>query len=150
MASKNTEQRFCYDLPKGWQDQTVYHFIGPEDSGLQHSVRMTIDRALPIREISRFARQRTQPITDSLQSVEVIKNEDTTVDGCHPSWEFIYKWFPAQDRIMIRSYLFVICGKMGFTFEAQFTKRTYGTVGLQLRQVVDALLPGTFEPLEDE
>ncbi|MBD3257311.1 DUF1795 domain-containing protein [candidate division GN15 bacterium] len=150
MAAKRANKRFCYELPKGWQDQTVYNFIGPEDSGIQHSVRMIIDRHLLVKEISRFARQRTQPIEDSLQSVEVLKNEETTVEGCHPSWEFIYKWVLAEDRVMIQTYIFVICEKMGFTFEARFTKRTFNTVGRQLHEVVEALLPGTFEPLEDD
>ena len=150
MAAKPRKNRFSFDLPKGWQDQTVYNFVGPQDSGVQHSVRMTVDRMLIEKEINRFAAIKAQPIRDMLQSVEVLRDEETTVNGCHPSYEFVYKMTISDSRAMIHSCVLVIAEGMGFCFEARFTSKSYKTVGLQLRGVVDAVLPGTFEPLDDD
>lgn len=149
MTPRKNENRFKIDLPKGWRDQTVYHFVGPEDSGLEHSVRMTIDRGPVPPDIAQFARRRTQPIKDSLQSVEVLKDEDITEADCNPCWEFVYKWIPSDSRVMIQTTVFVITDTMGFVFESRFTKKTYQTIGRQIHEVIEALLPGTFEPTED-
>ena len=148
--AKRKNSRFCFDLPQGWEDQTVYHFIGPEESGLRHSVRMVIDRTLLKKEIKQFARVKTQPIADSLQSIEVLKDEETTVGGCFPSYEFVYKWVLGEKRTMINNCVFVIADGMGFCFEARFSKKSYKTVGLQLRDIVEAILPGTFEPQDED
>jgi hypothetical protein len=150
MAARRKESRFDFNLPRGWQDQTVYSFVGPEDSGVRHGVRMLVDRKLLQKDINSFAAVKAQPIRDMLQSVEILKDEETTVDGCHPSYEFVYKLMLSDTKAMIHACVMVIAEGMGFCFEARFTKRSYKTVGLQLRNVIEAVIPGTFEPLDED
>lgn len=141
---------FKIDLPVGWEDQTVYHFQGPAIDGTPHTLILVIDRHLQDVDIREFANQRIEPITQALQGLEVLKSEETTIEFGHPTYEFVYKWMPSDDVRIYQKYIFVIGNGLGFTFSASFTKKSFKTLALQLKDVVEAVLPGTYKPLEEE
>ena len=31
------------DLPDGWEDKTIYTYMGPDDSGVQHILTLVVD-----------------------------------------------------------------------------------------------------------
>lgn len=138
--------RFNIPLPGGWEDQTVYFFRGPEIDGREHKLMMTVDRHPQKKNISEFAWQRTKPVIESLQGVEILKDEETTVPGCYPSYEFVYKWIPAEGIRLFRKCVFVLHGEYGFSFEIEFSKRTYKMLGGQVKKLIEGLLPETYEP----
>lgn len=143
------ENRFQFDLPSGWEDQTVYFFRGPVIDGKEHRLMLTIDRHLQQGDVAEFALQRTRPITDALRGVEVLKNEDTTVAGCYPSWEFVYRWIPSDETKIFKKHVFVLRGGYGFSFEIEFSKMSHKMLGDQVKKVIERLLPGTYEPGDD-
>lgn len=146
----NTNNPFEFELPSGWEDQTVYVFKGPEVNELEHSVMLIIDRKVRQYEISNFAMMRTSPIIETMDNIEVLKDEEITGPDGNPAWEFVYKWVPSDDQVFFIKYVFVLKHKMGFTFSGKFTKQTLKTVGAQLKQMVETFLPGTYqEPEED-
>jgi hypothetical protein len=142
------ENRFDFDLPSGWEDQTVYTFKGPDDGEMEHTIMLIVDRKLLQDSVAAYAQERTAPITDTLQGVDVLKDEETTVPGCNPSYDFFYKWVPSDGTILFQKSTFVIAGGMGFCFCGRFSKRTLKTVGSMMKKVVESVLPGTYEPLE--
>ncbi|UCC44002.1 MAG: DcrB-related protein [Candidatus Zixiibacteriota bacterium] len=148
MSSFESTEFFKVDLPMGWEDQTVYVFNGPDQDGMQHSIMITIDRQLRHETIASFAREKTDPLVDGLQGVDVLKDEETTIPGGNPAWEFVYKWVPSEDSLIMQKYVFVIKDNMGFAISAKFSRKSYKTVGLQLPKIIESLLPGTYEPLE--
>lgn len=141
---------FKFDLPKGWMDQTVYVFQGPKEADLDHSIMLTLDRKLRHDEISQFAYERTSPIIETMTGIDVLKNEEITLPDGNPVWEFVYKSVPADGMIFFQKYVFVFKDKFGFTFSGKFTKQTIKTVGAQFKQIIETLVPGTYEPLEDD
>ncbi len=146
---KKDETMFDIKLPQGWEDQTVYFFRGPSIDDREHKVMMTIDRLPQQDEISRFAAVRTRPIVENLQGVEVLKDEETTPAGCYPSYEFVYRWIPADGMKIVKKHIYVLHGRFGYCFEAEFTKKSYKMLGGQLKKLVESLLPGTYEPVDD-
>jgi len=144
------QNRFRIDLPKGWEDQTVHIFRGPEEGGLGHSLMLVVDRHLQHKDIVSFAREKTNPITSNMDSIEVLKDEDVTIKGGNAAYEFVYKWAQGDGQATFMKYVFVIKDDLGFTFSAGFSKRTLKTVGTQLGDTIEAILPGTYEPLEEE
>jgi len=138
--------RFRFDLPRDWQDQTVYHFSGPEIDGQKHMLTLTIDRQLQETDIGSFARVRTQPAVESLQGIEVLKDEETTVPGCYPTYEFVYRWIPSAEIRLFKKYIFVLRESMGYSFEIEFSKKSYKLLGEQVKKIIESMLPGTFEP----
>jgi hypothetical protein len=150
MAHVEMDNLFRIDLPQGWQDQTVYVFRGPEEDGREHNLMLMIDRFLQHDDIGAFAREKTQPIMDALQGVEALKDEEITLEGGNPTYEFVYKWVPSENYISFQKYLFVFCGGMGFTFSIGFSKKSLKLLNGQVNRIIESLLPGTFEPLEEE
>ncbi len=148
MASQKS--RFKLPLPRGWEDQTAYTFMGPVERGVQHILMMILDRHLQHTSVRSFAREKVTPILSSLQGVEILKDEEVTIPGGNPVYEFVYKWIPGEGNVLIQKYVFVFCDGIGFTFSARFSKTTLKTVGLQMPRIIEALLPGTYEPVEDE
>lgn len=144
------DNAFKFDLPKGWMDQTVYVFQGPKEADLDHSIMLTLDRKLRHDEISQFASERTSPIIETVDNIDVLKDEEITLPDGNPAWEFVYKWVPADGMIFFQKYVFVFKDKIGFTFSGKFTKQTIKTVGAQFKQIIENLVPGTYEPLDDD
>jgi hypothetical protein len=145
---ENTNQ-FRFDLPDGWQDQTVYHFRGPVIDDKEHRLMLIIDRSLQQTDVKEFARLRTQPVVEALQGVEVLKDEETTVSGCYPSYEFVYRWMPAEGMRIYKKHVFVLREGGGYSIEIEFSKKSYKMLGSQVKKMIESLLPGTYEPRED-
>ncbi|MCX5752511.1 MAG: DcrB-related protein [Candidatus Krumholzibacteria bacterium] len=148
MMKKDTN-RFEFDLPDGWQDQTVFHFRGPVIDDQEHLLTLVIDRFLQQTDVREFARPRTQPVLAALQGVEVLKDEETTVPGCYPSYEFVYRWMPVEGVKIFKKQIFVLRESAGYAFDIEFSKKSYKMLGEQVKKVIENLLPGTYEPRED-
>lgn len=144
------DSRFYIETPEGWADQSVYAFNGPEEDGTPHLVLMNIDRELQHDDIAAYAREKTQPIVDNLQGVEVLKDEDITSEGGNPAWEFVYKWLPSEGSVFVQRYVFVFKDEMGYAITGRFTKRTFKTVGRSMTDLIESLLPGTFHDTDEE
>jgi hypothetical protein len=142
---KDTDQ-FRFDLPDGWQDQTVFHFRGPVIDGEEHLLTLVIDRSLRQADVREFARPRTQPVLQALQGVEVLKDEETTVPGCYPSYEFVYRWMPAEGVKIFKKQILVLRESSGYSFDIAFSKKSYKLLCEQVKKVIESLLPGTYEP----
>ncbi len=141
------DNRFRFDLPKGWQDQTVYYFIGPEIDGTGHQMILTLDRNLQQEEIGSFARKKTGPIVSSLGGLEVMKDEEVTLEGGNPAYEFVCKWVPSDQMTVIKMFVFVFYDDIGFSFSCDFSRKSYKMLGSQFRKIVEDLLPGTYEEI---
>ncbi len=142
--------RFLFDLPRGWEDQTVYIFEGPKEGNNEHRLVMYLDRQLQDADLISFARSKISPIVDNLSGVETLKDEEVTLEGCNPCYEFVYKWIMAENLAYFHKYIFVIKDGIGFTFSCRFTKATYKLLGHQMNDVVEALVPGTYEVVEED
>jgi hypothetical protein len=140
---------FKLDLPRSWDDQTVYYFRGPDIDEKEHQIILTIDRYLQHEDIEDFAREQTDPLLQNLQGLEVLKDEDVAIDDGNPVWEFVCRWTPGENVSVFKKYIFVFFDGMGFTFQAEFSKKSYKILGSQMKQMVENLLPGTYEPLEE-
>ncbi|RKX21635.1 MAG: hypothetical protein DRP51_03905 [Candidatus Zixiibacteriota bacterium] len=141
---------FMFDLPKGWMDQTVYVFQGPKEADLDHGLMLTLDRKWRFNDIADFAAEKTLPIIETMDNIDILKNEEITLPNGNSAWEFVYKSVPADGMIFFYKYVFVYKDKIGFTFSGKFTKQTIKTIGAQMKQIIENLLPGTYEPPDED
>lgn len=139
--------RFKFDIPDGWEDQTAYIFDGPEESEIDHRLMLNIDRYLQHDDISSFAQEKTDALKDSLQGMDILKDEEITIPGGNQVYEFVYRWIPSEDKTIFYKFVFIIKDKYGFSFSCMFSKKTLKTVGLQMSEVIESLVPGTYSPL---
>ena len=150
MPNKPDFNPFDFDLPSDWQDQTVYVFRGPDIGEVEHRLMITVDRYLQHENITDFAHEKTAPIMDSLSGLEVIRDEEITIENGHPAHVFVCKWIPTDEKIIFKKYVFVMGHGMGFMFFCDFSKKSMKMLGGQMNDIIESLLPGTFQPIEDD
>jgi hypothetical protein len=141
---------FQFDLPHGWENQTVYHFRGPSDGEREHVVMLVINRHLRHDDVVDFAKEQIDPMISNLQGTEVMKDEEITLENGNPAYEFVYRWTPADGVNIIKKYVFVIVDSLGFIFSCEFSKKTLKTVGSGMIDLIESILPGTYEEIEED
>ncbi|MBN1163425.1 MAG: DcrB-related protein, partial [Candidatus Krumholzibacteriota bacterium] len=145
MNMGSLHNQFRFDLPGEWEDQTVFVFRGPIIGESEHKLLVTIDRNPQQDDIREFARDRTSPLVDSLQGLEVLKDEEITLEDGNPAYEFVCKWIPSEEISIIKKYVFVFYDRMGFTFSCDFSKKSYKILGGQMSGIIESFLPGTYQ-----
>ena len=56
---EKTNNRFHFDLPEGWNDQTVYFFKGPDEGNFDHMMMLAIDHQLQHDDIEDMVLEKT-------------------------------------------------------------------------------------------
>nr|MBN2276485.1 DcrB-related protein [candidate division Zixibacteria bacterium] len=138
-----TNNKFNLDLPADWNDHTVHCFMGPDDSGHQHMLTVVVDPDVRGLELIEFARDRIAAAANPMQSIEVLKDEEKTLANGLPAWEYVYKWVPADGKVVYQKNIYMIIGERGYTFMASFTKKTMKTIALEVEKMICSLEPLT-------
>ncbi|MCK4574614.1 MAG: DcrB-related protein [candidate division Zixibacteria bacterium] len=149
MARNDNEMSFDIHLPSGWEDQTVYHFKGPEIDGRAHMLRLVVDRNLWHDNMASFVKDKRELLLETQQGIEVLKDQEVTIHNGNPVHELVYKWMIGEEKTAFCKYIFVMKDEMGFTFFTEFSKKSYKLLTGQVREIVENLLPGTYETQED-
>ncbi len=134
------------DLPDGWEDKTIYTYMGPDDSGVQHILTLVVDENVDSMNVSEFAAQRIDVIKDSMASITVLKDELKELPSGRTVHEFVYKWVPA-DKVIFQKFVYLLINDVGYTFSCNFSKKTIKTIGLQVDGIIDSFNP---ERIEEE
>ncbi|MFH2036489.1 MAG: DcrB-related protein [Candidatus Zixiibacteriota bacterium] len=142
------DNKFKFNLPSEWEDLTVYYFRGPTIDGTNHQIILTLDRNLQHDNIESFAKERTDPIVENLSGLEILKDENITLDDGNPAYEFICKWIPSDEITFVKVFVFVFHNKIGFSFNCDFSKKSYKMLSGQFRNIVEQILPGTYEEID--
>ena len=141
MARTDSNHRFSLELPKGWEDQTVHFFMGPEDSGVQHSLTLTIDHYLSTDDLAEYAQQKTDQYLQSLSGGELIKSEQMTLEDGTPAWVAVCKTVPSKDQIVLQKRVYVIANDVGYIFCSNSSRKTIMTIGKQVQMIINSLVP---------
>jgi hypothetical protein len=136
-------QYFRLSLPEGWENETVYLFRGPEDGGLQHYLRLVIHPNLGKRDLDTFAHDHIEQVKQNLGSIEVLREEPRTLESGQEVYEFVYKWIPADDKVIFQKFVYMAIEHKGYMFSCEFNNRTRKTVALEVEKIIES-----FEPLE--
>ena len=140
MAKQNTNHRFRIDLPDEWEDQTAHFFVGPEDSGVQHTLTLTIDNYLRTGDLALYAKLQTEQYLQSVSGAELLKDEQIVLDNGTPAWVAICKTVPSPDQIVLHKRVYVIQNDVGYVFGANFSRKTIKTIGKQVLQIIGSLV----------
>ena len=133
---------FKLTLPDGWEDRTIYTYKGPDDGAVQHYVTLVIDRSVKGVELSEFARDRINAIANTLQGLEVLKDESKMLANGRAVHEFVYRWMPAEDKPIFQKLIYMLIGGVGYTFSGGFSKKTIKTIALEMEQLISSFEPG--------
>jgi hypothetical protein len=133
MSSENL--RFKVDLPKGWKDTTVYTYQGPDDSGVQHNITLVVDRKPAAPDLKTYAAERRSQLLATLQGIDILKEEERTMESGYPAYELVYKWIPVEGTVVYQKVLFMLVGRVVCTFSGNFSKKTIKTIGVEFDRI---------------
>lgn len=128
-------------LPPGWEDQTIYTYMGPEDSGIQHLLTLVVDKSAGKTELSDYVRERRDLTLNTMPGMEMLKEEQKTLDSGFPAVEIVFKWIPSDESIIYRKQVFLIVDEIGYIFSANFSKKTIKTIGTEVDRIINSFNP---------
>lgn len=147
MGSTNNQYRI--DLPDGWEDRTIHLFMGPDDSGVQHMMQLSIDPETEGAELREYARQRIDAAMESLQGAEILKEEEKTLKNGRTVYECVYRWIPVDGKKLFQRLVYMIVDGTAYTFSANFSKKTIKTIGVEVERMINTFLTGAEYNEED-
>ena len=135
-----TNNRFDMTLPPGWEDQTVYCYAGPFDSGVQHLLTLSVDPKV-VAPLAEYARERIDITLDTLSGTEILKEEEKTLPSGAQAYEVVIRWIPTEDNVIFRKQMYVKIEDKVYCFAANFSKKTIKTVGVEVDRIINSLVP---------
>jgi hypothetical protein len=133
--------QFTLDLPGGWEDETIYTYKGPDDSGVQHRITLVIDRATDAETIDEFAGPRIDTVMATLQGAEMLKEEPKELASGIPAYECVYKWIPVGSDARFVRNVYLLADGVGYTFSGTFSKKTLKTIGVEMDRIIESFVP---------
>ncbi|UCE67681.1 MAG: DcrB-related protein [Candidatus Zixiibacteriota bacterium] len=137
------KNRFRIDFPDGWEDQTIYTFKGPDDSGVQHNLVLIIDNEVGGVDLNTYAKLRLESIKDTLTGFELMGQREKELKSGNKAYEIVYKWTPAENKTLVQKQVFTIIGGKAYNFTSSFSKKTIQTIGVQVDEIIDSFNPGS-------
>jgi hypothetical protein len=137
--------RFQITLPNGWEDETIFSYKGPDDSGVQHRITLVIDRATDAASPEEFARPRIDTVMATLQGAEILKEEPKELASGIPGYEVVYKWIPVGSAARFVRNVYLLADGAGYTFSGTFSKKTLKTIGVEMDRMIESFAPADAE-----
>jgi hypothetical protein len=141
MTADFKRNQFDIMLPDGWEDQTVYTFRGPDDSGIQHNLVLIIDPDPGKLNLQEYAKMRLDSIKDTLPGFELMSEQEKQLKSGRQAYEIVYKWSPAEGKMLIQKQVYLIIGGRAYNFTASFSKKTIRTIGSQVDEIIGSFTP---------
>lgn len=141
---------FNEKLPGEWRDQSVYTLMGPDDSGVQHLLTFVVDTEVSNYDLEEFARERIDIMLSSLQSADVLKDEQKTLANGRTVHELVYKWVPVDGKIIFQKVVYMLIDGTGYSFSANFSKKTIRTIGVEVERIINSFSPTSEESEVEE
>lgn len=129
---------FEVNLPDRWKDTTVYTYQGPDDSGVQHNISLVIDWEAATADLKTYAAERRSQLLATLQGIDILKEEERTMESGYPAYELVYKWIPVEGTVVYQKVLFMLVGRVVCTFSGNFSKKTIKTIGVEFDRIASS------------
>ena len=131
---------FRFDLPvTGWQDQSIYTFKGPTVDEMDHYLYLALDRDIQNATLEQYADVKVNIILSSLEKIKILSDASVSLQAVFAR-ELILKWSPAIGVSRYKKYLFVVEDGIGFTFNCDFTQKSFSLVADQMTAIVAHLV----------
>lgn len=138
--SKNNQIQVL--LPEGWEDGTIYSFLGPERAGQRSMVTLCVDpSAGAVVPLDEYARTRAAQVMDSLAEPEVLKEESRKLANGREVYEFAYRAGVGSERAYVW-LAFMIERGAGYMFYGRAMRSTRELTAAAFRQIIESFTPG--------
>jgi hypothetical protein len=123
-----------------WQETTVYTFKGPNDSGVQHNLVMTVDTSVAKDvELKDYAKGQCEATARLLPGFEYVDEKEKTHPWGIPVYEITYKYIPTDDLTLFQKQWYMIIDKKAYIFTSTFNKKTLNTIAEDISGIIGSL-----------
>lgn len=129
---------FDLELPDGWANQTAYQIIGPVENDQAPLLTLTLDREPVADDLDEFADARVAMLEDAFGQMEILKNENITLDNGIAAREFIFK-LSLGEAPVYRKHIWILHNDTGYDFVGDFAKHTLKTYGVDMLRIAGTL-----------
>lgn len=134
--------KFQIALPKGWIDQTVYRYEGPEMDGVKHHINVSIDSDVKGLSLVEYAQVQIQMVASSLNGYCVLKQGTIRLYNQVPAYENVYRWTPIEGQYIYQRSLYIFNDNLAYTLLASFTKHSWKTQGATIDMMMKSFSLG--------
>ena len=138
----STNNQFSIELPDDWEDATTYSFMGPEINGVQHLLTVSVDNEVGDEYYVDYARGRIEVLTMTLSGLEILTEEERTLENGTQYYFMACRWIPTDGRVLYQKYYYMIIDGVAYTFAGTFSKQSLKTIGRQVEQMINTFKPG--------
>lgn len=137
----DTNHQFRLTLPAGWEDNSIFTFMGPDTHGVKHILNLVIEKNVGDHTVETFARERIQMSLASLDVVDTLKDTPRTLSSGRVAHEWIYKTVPIDGQSRFHQQIYLIIENRGYTFSAVYSKMSFKLLAGQVEQIISSFLP---------
>lgn len=135
--------QFTISLPEGWEDNSIFTFLGPDTHGVRHMLNLTIDKHVGDHTVDTYARERIQLTQHSIGSADTLKDAPRSLPNGLPVHEWIYKTVPIDGKAQFHQQIYAVIDKRGYTFSAVYSKMSFKLLAGQVEQIIASFIPAT-------
>lgn len=136
-----SNQQFRISLPDGWEDNSIFTFVGPDAHGVRHILNLVIEKNVGDHTVDSFARERVQVAQHSIGSADTLKDAARTLPNGLTAHEWIYKTVPMDGKPMFHQQVYIVIDKRGYTFSAVYSKMSFKLLAGQIEQMISSFIP---------
>lgn len=142
----NKNNQFSIDLQDGWEDNTIFTYKGPADSGVQHNLIIVVDKEIPPKiDVATYAYQQIGSSKQQLPGFEQLKEGEKVLEDGSEGFEVIYKFKPTDKTVVYQKQLFVIIEGQAYSFTSSYSKKTLKTIANDVDQMINTFIPTIYE-----
>ena len=137
---------FRIALPEDWEDRSVFTYFGPEDSGVQHNLVITVDpKPKEKKDLAQYVRSQIQNNESEFPGFTMIAEREKQLPSDLPVYEIVYKYCPAEGKVIFQKQVFIIAEGKGYIITASFSKKTMKTIGTVVDEIIASFTPVELE-----
>jgi hypothetical protein len=136
-----TNHQFRLTLPTGWEDNSIFTFMGPDSHGVRHILNLVIEKNVGDHTVESFARERIQLAQSGLGTADTLKDAPRKLSNGQAAYEWIYKTVPIDGKAIFHQQVYTVINKRGYTFSAVYSKMSFKLLAGQVEQIISSFLP---------
>ncbi len=138
-------------LPDDWEDNTVFTYKGPFDSGVQHNLVISVDPKPDKKlDLPSYVRQQACQNETNFPGFTMIAEREKELPSGVPAYELVYKFCPAEGKVIFQKQIILIAQGRGYIITTSFSKKTMKTIAHVVDRIIESFSPVELEYVEEE
>ena len=137
MGWNRFDKGFRVTLPDGWEDRSVYTFMGPVEAGETPMINVLVDDAPGVDDVTEYGELQLGALLDTMPDAELLLEETTKLKKGREVFQVVLNWAPVEGKVIFIKNIYMLHEGRGITFAGRFSKQGYKVLGRLVNTVSD-------------